>query len=628
MEAVLLQAGNNRAELEKVLAHYKKNPADSLKYKAACFLIENMPGHYSYNDMAEARYYDRLDSMFTLYKGDKEGADSVYAILAKERMGMSPKRVADLQYVTAAYLIDNIERAFDVWQNGRWATHVNFDDFCETILPYKADEGQTLDNWREYLATYCSGNLTYLPYFPQYDHSAFRACEVVNEELIDSIKPQMYVYGGAYPFVMRLSTLMKVSHSTCGGYSMLTTSVMRSKGIPVLTDFTPQWPFRNSFHSWNVVLENSGRHIAFEGAYTLMEKLFKKEQKMAKVFRKTYVMNPELKEMILSGQHLPSSFGTLFIKDVSDEYFVGSDVMLPVGRQNNLQYAFLSVFNNHKWVPAHWGKIKKNKVIFKNMGRDIIYLPVFYERNTAVPFSYPFLLDFKGKILPIIPDTTHTKTLILNRKYPIFEYLYEYGTKIIGGKFEAADNPDFKNSITVHEIREFAVEPKVVTVNLATKAYRYWRFYPPDSVFCYIAEICFYEQGAVNPSYGKIIGTNGSYRKKSGTKEAVFDGDVLTFFDVPEAGGCWVGMDFGKAVSIEKIIYTPRNDGNFIETGDEYELVFWCEGKWESLGRQKATDVTVTFENCPMNALFLLHNLTKGMEERIFTYNNGAQVWW
>ena len=47
LETALQQAGKNRAELEKVLLCYQANPADSLKYKAACFLIENMP-YYTY----------------------------------------------------------------------------------------------------------------------------------------------------------------------------------------------------------------------------------------------------------------------------------------------------------------------------------------------------------------------------------------------------------------------------------------------------------------------------------------------------------------------------------------------------------------------------------------------------
>ena len=54
VEASLRSSGVNRKELEKVLHHYQKNPADSLKYKAACFLIENMPFYtYSYGEQLE-----------------------------------------------------------------------------------------------------------------------------------------------------------------------------------------------------------------------------------------------------------------------------------------------------------------------------------------------------------------------------------------------------------------------------------------------------------------------------------------------------------------------------------------------------------------------------------------------
>ena len=44
LENALRQAGENRSQLEQVLDHYRN---DSLKYKAACFLIANMPGKYS-----------------------------------------------------------------------------------------------------------------------------------------------------------------------------------------------------------------------------------------------------------------------------------------------------------------------------------------------------------------------------------------------------------------------------------------------------------------------------------------------------------------------------------------------------------------------------------------------------
>ena len=46
LEQVLTFAGENRSELEKVIGRYAANPADSLKYRAARFLTENMPGYY------------------------------------------------------------------------------------------------------------------------------------------------------------------------------------------------------------------------------------------------------------------------------------------------------------------------------------------------------------------------------------------------------------------------------------------------------------------------------------------------------------------------------------------------------------------------------------------------------
>jgi hypothetical protein len=34
------------------------------------------------------------------------------------------------------------------------------------------------------------------------------------------------------------------------------------------------------------------------------------------------------------------------------------------------------------------------------------------------------------------------------------------------------------------------------------------------------------------------------------------------------------------------------------------------------------------YDDAPTNALFRLRNHSKGKEERIFTYEDGKQVWW
>ena len=48
LEQALTLAGDNRAELEKALNHYSADPADSLKYKAACFRIVRLRGCHGF----------------------------------------------------------------------------------------------------------------------------------------------------------------------------------------------------------------------------------------------------------------------------------------------------------------------------------------------------------------------------------------------------------------------------------------------------------------------------------------------------------------------------------------------------------------------------------------------------
>ncbi|NDV65498.1 hypothetical protein [Bacteroides sp. 224] len=151
LEKTLTLAGENRTELESVLSYYNQQPEDSLKYKAACFLIENISGHYSYKDTSRInKYYRELDSIATAYKGKSNHLkDSLFRSIIN-KYSENQELIPDIQIIKADYLIMNIEQSFKVWQNGDWSQHLDFDEFCEYILPYKSCEMQILDNWREY----------------------------------------------------------------------------------------------------------------------------------------------------------------------------------------------------------------------------------------------------------------------------------------------------------------------------------------------------------------------------------------------------------------------------------------------------------------------------------------------
>jgi hypothetical protein len=100
LEQALELAGENRPELEKVLSHYSQSQADSLKYKAACFLIENMPGHYSNSNIQQLNeFYDRVDSTIQSCKSDSlKDVKILLADLFSEYSSLSLKNSSRYQY--------------------------------------------------------------------------------------------------------------------------------------------------------------------------------------------------------------------------------------------------------------------------------------------------------------------------------------------------------------------------------------------------------------------------------------------------------------------------------------------------------------------------------------------------
>lgn len=138
---VLQMAGENRKELIKVLAHYRPNESDSLKYKAALYLIQNMGGHYTLSNPNQ----HKVDSIKQRYL--KQG------YLDKQSIEMLDANNAfnyllDAKSINSSFLIKNIDEAFETWGKRPWSKHISFHSFCEYILPYRIDN-EALEDWRE-----------------------------------------------------------------------------------------------------------------------------------------------------------------------------------------------------------------------------------------------------------------------------------------------------------------------------------------------------------------------------------------------------------------------------------------------------------------------------------------------
>ena len=81
--------------------------------------------------------------MLALRKLDKESIKKW-----KQVSFYSLPKVYDAQVITSNYLIENIDLAFKVWKKYPWNRSLDFDDFCEFILPYRIDN-EPLSSWRK-----------------------------------------------------------------------------------------------------------------------------------------------------------------------------------------------------------------------------------------------------------------------------------------------------------------------------------------------------------------------------------------------------------------------------------------------------------------------------------------------
>ena len=139
LKAVLDYSGTNRAELEKVLDHYSQDPADSLKLKASIFLIENMPGHYTFGGPYMKSYNEQLG----LLKNCPYYEKKIIQMVPFDHIGYRQQLdiQEDVKYIKADFLIHQIELAFNQWQTRPWNEGVDFENFKE-YLPDQYDKAQ------------------------------------------------------------------------------------------------------------------------------------------------------------------------------------------------------------------------------------------------------------------------------------------------------------------------------------------------------------------------------------------------------------------------------------------------------------------------------------------------------
>ena len=655
-------AGSNQSELKKVIRHYSHHASDSLKLKAAIFLIENMDAHYSYVSDEWDKCQLELDSLFKKELNNDKLKPAFDSISRKYDLS-DVRYISDLKAVTAKFLIRNIDEAFKAWQSP-YANHLTFDEFCEYILPYRIGR-EPLSDWQKefdnhyfpdmfariHAKTKKEPIIIKIPYpisEVNYGNWAnelkkdsfnlnlvFSTSAIKDSVIARSICDALKTPPGTMTFMpqgmldFNAHTLSILRLGSCKHYAQQAVLAARRLGVPVVLDITPQWATRSFSHEWNALIYKKNIPLSFGfGDYVPLGKHIEivADRIAPKVFRLTFAKQPASLAQIHGKEEIPQKFVSPCMKDVTNDYYQTTNVpvkLLALAPKGN-KFAYLSVFDNKDWIPVAWSKINKRDVLFKGLNKNIVCLPSYYHKGAIIPAAYPVVLRTDCTITTLKPDLQHQETVVLNRKYQgrISAWL---APCMMGGRFQVSNDSNFTKAVDIYEKKDDA-EPyfQIEKIHLKGK-YKYFRYIHPHGD---VAEIEVCEPGSLVRLTGRAI---GNCQPASGSKYAnAFDGDVLTQFLTNDAReGTWVGLAFDKPRRIGRIAYVRRNDGNCICNGELYELFFW-DNKWISLGQQTGSNETyrLTYHNVPTNALLLLRNLTKGTDERIFTYEKGKQVWW
>lgn len=514
IEAVLEQAGENRGELEAVLAHYRAD-GDRQKLRAAHYLIEHMGAH----NYAVLALYDSSGTeveLDVLAYPDYEHLIEAVTAIEQERGTLDYDRKLlepDPKSITAEFLIENIDLAFEAYRTKPWAQNLAFEDFLAYVLPYRGSN-EPLESWRPFFLE------RYADLADQMEDPTdpVEAAALINKDLMTWFTFDSRFY--LHPTDQGLAEMRRNGIGRCEDMTNLAIYAMRALALAVTSDYTPYWANSGNNHAWNAILNREGEVLAFMGSEAPPGE-YRLWNKLAKVYRKTYARQYEnLTFQKDEDEAVPRWLAGRNYLDVTTEYGPTADPVIRLTRAvpDSLEYAYLCVFNSGRWGAIHWGAIDggalhaasrdplprssraragANPVVrFADMGLDIAYLPALYMQEEIVAAAPAFILTAEGRVRPLEP------------------------------------RPD-------------------VPVDL--------RLYSTTR------------------------------------RREISDTD-----------------------SVQKTVF---------ESGATYELFYW-NGEWTSLGTRVAGDDPLLFPGAPSNALYWLVKEGSRKEERIFTYEEGQQVWW
>lgn len=635
LEEAFSLAGENRRELELVLAHYQGN---TLKLDAVKFLITNMVG-LSVPDttslIAYQPFYQKCDSIRIKYKANQRAfwetlVDSLWREYQK-KASVQVKYTPLLKIITAKQFITEVELAFKSWKENELSKDCSFNDFCEYILPFSRGNCFVLDDSRSRF---------YQLYKEKFYRNNMESIFAETDSLLCIYKDIDFdIFGGSNIPVLSTEALMQMGGGLCTERGTFNSLLLSALGAPVTMDFAPHWGNRNSSHSWNVLIVK-GKCYAFDPFWYSGNSIYNRlygnvgaydpngygEFRTPKIYRKTYSNHFEttLLNKGIPMEDIPLLFRNFKKKDVSTEYFAAADVEVELTQvpPNGTKYAYLCTFDVKGWVPVQYGKIEHHKAKFQAMGRNIVYLPAYYKNGMILPAAMPFLLKENGETLLLNAPKDAKDSVVIRNVAPDAWVNAPFlncmtGTSIVGINQSGGEDVLCK----IEDI--LPIRRTVYGVN-ADSNYRFLRLNLPSDTIA-LGELSFYALQNKIPDI-KITSVLQSMEKDC-EPELLFNEFAFIGY-LGKTSRRVVDIDLRKEYPVTSIVVAPYVVSHMFPNS-YYELFYW-ENEWKSLEVQKGGKRDLVFQNIPRNALLRLKQTTEvdfKLDERIFIYKDGEVIW-
>ncbi|WP_288738772.1 hypothetical protein [uncultured Parabacteroides sp.] len=641
LEQALQLAGDNRGELEKVLDHYADTPE---KLAAARFLIMNMPGHTGVDSSGVENIrpvYGKHVAISEkhLWQRSSEWYKEIDSLWKNERFRvqsrLTPSR-QDVRTVRAEQLIREIDRSFKAWKENAYTQNDSFEDFCRYVLPYRFAEGTYFDQARDT--------------FYQRHASIFKDNTMDFRKVTDSLH-RMYSdlmhnnWAAASMPIYNAASFEQVKRGSCDDKAWYNCLMMSALGMGVAIDFVPEWGNRAGGHSWNSLVVG-GETYPFEPFWDddrwKYKRIYNNECfdllwgkfRLPKVYRRTFEhhFSGPLGNDAVSREDIPPLFKNPFMEDVSSQYFQTTDVKITITEHipENTRYCYLCVFGAKEWQPVQWGKIEWNKkVTFKGMGRDIVYLPMFYQNGVLTPAASAFILTKDGNCEKL--ECKEEKMPVTVRNYTAYLYpeeIAEAKETLVGAYLTGCNDLNTLAVDTLYMMTD-SMDTWENEINLpVSQKYRYIQLISPKDSLA-LCEISFYEQNKEDkPIQGVKVSADITPLGNGEELNMVTDSRSATGFrgrfNNPEDGKNTLWFDLGAPKSISRISYIPYTK-NYLPKDIDIELWYW-NNQWVKGGSLKGDYNFMTFENIPQGTIYRVK--VKGTNDRIFAYKNGIIRWY